>query len=82
MQTEIMEEGFTICDLEVQKFSLKGRINSLEADLTQAFEADQNEQASKILSQIVLRRLIEVERSYLMKVDYELELRKQAIGKS
>ncbi len=82
MQAEQKEEGFSISDLEVKRVGLLDRIKRLEADLKQPLEADFHEQAPQISNQIILRRLIEVERSYLRKVNYELELRKQAIGKS
>jgi hypothetical protein len=82
MQSEMKEDGFSISDLEIKRIGLEDRIKRLEADLKQPLDADFNEQAPQISNQIILRRLIEVERSYLRKVNYELEIRRQALGKS
>ncbi len=77
----VNNEGFSIADLEVEKIALEDRIKRLEADLKQPLEADFHEQASQLSNQIILRRLIEVERNYLRKVNFELESRKQAAGR-
>ncbi len=80
MQTQTHGEGFSIFDLEMNRISLEGRIKKLEADLKEPMVAAFNEPAPQVSQQIILRRLIEVERNYLGKVNYELELRKQAVG--
>lgn len=74
-------EGFSISDLEIERIALQDRIKRLENDLKQPLEADFHEQAPQLSNQIILRRLLEVERNYLRKVNFELEIRKQAAGK-
>ncbi len=76
MQT--VEEGFSIPDLEIKKLGLEDRIKRLEADLKQPLEQDNHEQAQQLSNQIILRRLLEVEKSYLRKVNFELEKRRQS----
>ncbi len=76
MQT--VEEGFSIPDLEIKKLGLEDRIKRLEADLKQPLEQDNHEQAQQLSNQIILRRLLEVEKSYLRKVNSELEKRRQS----
>lgn len=72
-----MEDGLTATDLEVQKIGLEDRIKRLEADLKCPLAADFSEQAQQLSNQIILKRLLEVERSNLRKVNFELEKRKQ-----
>ena len=72
-----MEKGLTATDLEIQKIGLEDRIKRLEADLKCPLEADFNEQAQQLSQQIILKRLLEVERSNLRKVNFELEKRRQ-----
>ncbi len=72
-----VEEGFSIQDLEIKKFALEDRIKRLESDLKSPLDQDSHEQAQQLSNQIILRRLLEVERSYLRKVNFELEKRKQ-----
>ena len=74
------DEGFSISDLEVQRFGLEDRIKRLEIDLMQPLEQDFSEQAPQISNQIILKRLLEVERSNLRKVNFEIERRKQSHG--
>ncbi len=71
------DNGLTATDLEIQKIGLEDRIKRLEADLKCPLEADFSEQAQQLGQQIVLKRLLEVERSNLRKVNFELEKRKQ-----
>jgi len=56
------DEGFSIIDLEIQKIGLEDRIKKLEFDLKSPLDADFNEQAGQISNQIILMRLLEVER--------------------
>lgn len=72
-----LNEGFSIQDLEVKKLGLEDRIKRLEADLKSPLEHDSHEQAQQLTNQIILRRLLEVEKSYLRKVNFELEKRRQ-----
>lgn len=72
-----LNEGFSIQDLEVKKLGLEDRIKRLEADLKSPLEQDSHDQAQQLSNQIILRRLLEVEKSYLRKVNFELEKRKQ-----
>lgn len=74
---QIVDDGFSIQDLEVKKLGLIDRIKRLEADLKQPLEQDFSDQAPQISNQIILRRLLEVEKSYLRKVNFEIERRKQ-----
>lgn len=76
-QMNAVEEGFSIQDLEIKKFGLEDRIKRLENDLKSPLEQDSHDQAQQLSNQIILRRLLEVERSYLRKVNFELEKRKQ-----
>ncbi len=71
-----MNEGLSVSDLEVMRTGLEGRIKKLEADLKEPLDADFHEQAGQISNQIILKRLLEVERSNLRKVNFELEKRK------
>lgn len=77
-QMNAVEEGFSIQDLEIKKFALEDRIKRLESDLKSPLDQDSHEQAQQLSNQIILRRLLEVERSYLRKVNFELEKRKQS----
>jgi hypothetical protein len=72
-----MNEGFTINDLEIQKIGLVDRIKRLEADMRCPLEANLDDQASQTSNQIILKRLLEVERSNLRKINYELEIKRQ-----
>lgn len=72
-----MENGLTLKDLEIQKVGLEDRIRRLEQDLKLPLEADFSEQASQLSNQIILKRLLEVERSQLRKVNFELERKRQ-----
>ncbi len=69
--------GFSLQDLEVQKLGLMDRIQRLEADLRAPLDADFHEQAAQLSNQIILKRLLEVERSNLIKLNFEIEKRKQ-----
>ena len=71
-------QGYTIQDLEVQKVGLLDRIKRLEADLSCPLEADSSEQAAQLSNLIILIRILEVERSNLRKVNFELEKRFQS----
>jgi RNA polymerase-binding transcription factor DksA len=73
----MVEDGFSLQDLEVKKLGLVDRIKRLEADLKQPLEQDFSDQAPQLSNQIILRRLLEVEKSYLRKVNVEIERRKQ-----
>lgn len=75
------EEGFSIKDLEFQRLGLEGRIQKLEYDLKQPLDQDFSEQAGQISNQIILKRLLEVERSNLYKVNFEIDKRRQSLGK-
>lgn len=72
-----MEKGLTLTDLEIQKVGLEDRIRRLEQDLKLPLEADFSEQAGQLSNQIILKRLLEVERSQLRKVNFELERKRQ-----
>jgi len=75
--TKEVDEGFSINDLEIQRLGLEDRIKRLEADLKCPLDTDFNEQAGQISNQIILMRLLEVERSNLRKTKFELEKKKQ-----
>lgn len=74
----INTDGFSISDLEIQKLGLENRILRLEKDLKAPLDADSHEQAQQLSNLIIMRRLLEVEKSHLRKVNFELEKRKQA----
>lgn len=74
---ESVNVGFSVADLEVQKLGLEDRIKRLEADLKAPLDNDSHEQAQQLTNQIILRRLLEVEKSHLRKVNFEIEKRKQ-----
>ncbi len=71
------KRGFSLNDFEIQKVSLEGRIKNLEADLKCPLEACLDEQAGQISNQIILMRLLEVERSNLTKLNFEIEKLRQ-----
>lgn len=68
-----LHDGFSVQDLEIQKLSLEDRIKRLENDLKSPLEANFHEQANQISNQIILKRLLEIERSNLRKLNFELE---------
>ena len=72
-------EGFSVPDLEIQKLGLEHRIKRLEADLKAPLATSSSEQVGQICNLIILRRLIEVERSNLVKLNFEIEKRKQSV---
>jgi hypothetical protein len=63
----------SIHDLETQKAGLEARIKKLEMDLQAPLSAKNNEQALEISNLIILKRILEIERSNLRKVNFELE---------
>lgn len=71
------KEVLSIQDLENQRSALEDRINRLELDLQLPLEQDSSEQAYQLSNHLILRRLLEVERSNLRKVNFELERIKQ-----
>ena len=71
-------EGFSVHDLEIQKIGLEDRIKRLEQDIQVPLSAKNNEQAGELSNLIILRRLLEVERSNLRKVNFELEKKRQS----
>ena len=75
--TDRVERGFTIQDLEIQKIGLEGRIRKIEQDLQEPMSPDSNEQAVQTMQFIFMKRLLEVERSNLIKVNFEIEKKKQ-----
>lgn len=74
---KLQVEKFSLQDLEAQKLGLEDRIQRLERDLQAPLEADSSEQAGQLSNLIILKRLLEIERSNLLKVNFELEKRKQ-----
>ncbi|MFP5387603.1 MAG: hypothetical protein ACLGHN_16120 [Bacteriovoracia bacterium] len=78
MNKQSIEEGLSVQDLEVQRLGLEDRIKRLERDLKSPLDMDFHEQANQISNQIILKRLLEVERVNLRKVNFEIEKRKQA----
>lgn len=80
--TTKFDEGFSIHDLEVQRFGLEDRIKRLEGDLKQPLEQNFSDQAGQISNQIILKRLLEVERANLRKVNFEIEKRKQSYSQA
>lgn len=75
-----MESGLSLKDLEIQKIGLEDRIRRLERDLKSPLDADFHEQANQISNQIILKRLLEVERNHLRKINFELEKRRQELA--
>lgn len=73
-----VNEGFTLCDLEIQRLGLEDRIKKLEADIRCPLDTDRFELSGQISNQIILMRLLEVERSNLRKTNFELEKKKQS----
>ena len=74
---KLQVEKFSLQDLEAQKLGLEDRIQRLERDLQAPLEDDSSEQAGQLSNLIILKRLLEIERSNLLKVNFELEKRKQ-----
>ncbi|MFP5387625.1 MAG: hypothetical protein ACLGHN_16235 [Bacteriovoracia bacterium] len=77
MNKQSIEEGLSAQELEVQRLGLEDRIKRLERDLKSPLDMDFHEQANQISNQIILKRLLEVERMNLRKVNFEIEKRKQ-----
>jgi hypothetical protein len=73
-----MEKGLTVTDLEIQKIGLEDRVKRLEADLKCPLEMDSHEQAIQLSNQVILRRLLEIERSNLRKLNFEIERKKHS----
>jgi hypothetical protein len=71
------EQGFTITDLEIQKIGLLDRIKRLEDDLRCPLEQNFADQSGQISQQLVLMRLLEVEKSTLRKINFEIDKLKQ-----
>lgn len=69
----------SVAELEKEKLALEGRIKKLESDLKAPLEASFHEQAHQISNLIILRRILEVERSNLVRLNFEVEKRKQQI---
>ncbi len=71
------DKGLTATDLGIQKLGLEDRIKRLESDLRSPMDLDSFDQAGQTSNQIILKRLLEIERSNLFKINYELEKRIQ-----
>lgn len=69
----------SINELEEQRSGLEQRIKKLESDLKQPLDQDSHEQAYQLSNQIILKRLLEVERSNLRKVNFEIEKFRQSV---
>ncbi len=67
-----------ISELEKERAGLEDRIRRLEADLKCPLAADSSEQAVEISHQLILRRLLEVERSNLREVNSEIQKLRQS----
>lgn len=67
-------------NLEVQKTELEDKVKRLQADLRKPLDIDSDEQALEISNQIILRRLLEIERSNLRRVNLELEKQRKQTG--
>lgn len=78
MNAAARDEKQVISDLELQRSSLEGRIRKLEGDLKQPLEQNFSDQAPQLTNQIILKRLLEVERENLKKVNIEIAKRQQA----
>jgi hypothetical protein len=62
-----------IPDLEKEKAALEDRIQRLEKDLKDPLDPDFHEQASQLSHQLMLKRLLEVERANLRRVKFQIE---------
>jgi RNA polymerase-binding transcription factor DksA len=60
-------------ELERERLALEDRIRRLEADLKCPLEADSEEQAAQLSNQMLLRRLLEIEKNYLLKINQEIQ---------
>lgn len=80
METHIndLNEGLSLKDLEILKLSLEDRIKRLESDLKKPLDPDMSEQAGQLSNLIILKRLLEVERSQLRKINFEIEKKRLA----
>jgi hypothetical protein len=74
------ENGFTVDDLEIQKLGLQDRIKRLEQDLQSPLDPKFSEQAVQTSNFIFMRRLLEVERANLRKLNFEIEKKRQQVG--
>lgn len=72
------KDDLNVKELSSQKRELEDRIKRIEADIKCPLEASFSEQAPQLTNQILLKRLLEVERQNLRKVNIELEKKKQS----
>ena len=74
-----VNQSFTVSDLEIQKIGLEDRIKRLESDLKSPLDMDLSEQAGQVSNRIILLRLLEVERSNLSKISFEIFSKRQNV---
>lgn len=67
-------------DLRTQKSELEDKIRRLEADLKKPLDSDADEQALELSNLIITRRLLEIERINLRRVNMELDKQRQQMG--
>ena len=65
-------KGLTVKDLEIHKLGLLDRIKRIELELRAPVDIDKGELSGQTSNQIILKRLLEIEKSNLVKINYEL----------
>lgn len=68
-----IKKEWNLEELEEQKSALEDRIRRLEADLKSPLDQDFHEQANQISQQLILKRLLEVERNHLKTIKFEIQ---------
>lgn len=75
-----LNEGFSWSDLEIQRFGLEDRIKRLEVAIQAPFELEVSEYAGQLNNKMILARLLEVEKSNLQKVNFEIDKKKHGFA--
>lgn len=64
----MQDEGLSVVDLEIMKLGLEDKVKQLEIELQCPLEANY----------LIMRRLLEVEKTNLRKVNFEIDLKRRA----
>jgi len=71
----INHETISLTQLQEHKKALEQRINKIESDMKLPLAATFSEQAGQLSNRMMLARLLEIERSNLQKLNFELARR-------
>jgi hypothetical protein len=71
------DERASVADLKLQKVWHEVRIKRLEEDLHSHVELTRKEKVEQVSNKIILKRILEIERDNLARIDYALTQRKR-----